>query len=342
VTAYDAANNQGYDTITVTYAAPENISTPNTPSGTTSGLIGTSYAYTTGGSTADSGHQVQYRIDWGDGTNSDWLPIGTTSASHSWGSPGTYLVKAQARCATHPFIVSSWSGTFSVKISIILLQSPSSSTVFDSCALITNYQPTFSWTAAGSFSGFKILFSASPTDFTTTGIKVATGSATGTSSSWKPSAFNWKAIMKSSSNNGSIRPIYWKVVGTKADKTIVESEVRSFSIGTVAGITINEPLDGAILDPATLPTFDFGTNCNTKFKLEISSLSDFSVSTKVKGFSFTVTNPNLVTSLQKTLSSFQWTGVKKLIGTGTGYFRIKAWDGLSRPTVSEVRTFSIQ
>jgi hypothetical protein len=342
VTAYDAANNQGYDTITVTYAAPENISTPNTPSGTTSGLIGTSYAYTTGGSTADSGHQVQYRIDWGDGTNSDWLPVGTTSASHSWGSPGTYLVKAQARCATHPFIVSSWSEAFSVKISIIILQSPSSSTVFDSCALITNYQPTFGWTAAGSFSGFKILFSTSPTDFTTAGIKVAAGSATGTSNSWKPSSFNWKAIMKASYNNGSIRPIYWKVVGTKTDKTTVQSEVRSINIGTPQTVTINAPLDTAILDPATLPTFDFDTNCNTKFTLQISSLSDFSVSTKMKAFNFTVSNPNLVPALQKTLPSFQWTSVKKLIGTGTGYFRIKAWDGLSRPTVSEVRTFSVQ
>jgi hypothetical protein len=229
-----------------------------------------------------------------------------------------------------------------VKISIIILQSPSGSTVFDSCALITNYQPTLSWTAAGSFSGFKILFSTSPTDFTTRGIKVAAGSATGTSNSWKPSSFNWKAIMKSSNNNGSIRPIYWKVVGTKADKTTVESEARSFSIGAPQLVTINAPLEGAIIDPAIAPTFDFDTNCNTKFKLEISSLSDFSVSTKIKAFSFTVSNPNLMPSLQKTLSSFQWNGVKKLIGTEAGYFRIKAWDGISRRTVSEVRSFTIQ
>jgi hypothetical protein len=342
VRAYDAANNQSHDTITVTYAAPEAISTPNPPSGTTSGLIGTSYAYTTGGSTADSGHQVQYLFDWGDGTNSGWLPTGTTSASHSWSSPGTYLVKAQARCATHPFIVSSWSEAFSVKISIILLQSPSSSTGFDSCALITNYQPSFSWTAVGTFSGFKILFSTSPTDFTTRGIKVAAGSATGTSNSWKPSSFNWKAIMKASNNNGSPRAIYWKVVGTKADKTIVGSEVRSFSIGAPQLVNVHAPLEGAILDPATLPTFDFDTNCNTKFKLEISSLSDFSVSTKIKAFNFTVSNPNLTLSLQKTLSSFQWNGVRTLVGMGMGYFRIKAWDGLSRPTVSEVSTFTIQ
>jgi hypothetical protein len=229
-----------------------------------------------------------------------------------------------------------------VIISIIILQSPPSNTVFDSCTLATNCQPGFSWTAGGTFSGFKILFSTSPTDFTTRGIKVAAGSAAGTSNVWKPSSFNWTAIMKSSNNNGSIRPMYWKVVGTEADKTTVESDVRSFSIGTSQSVTIKAPLRAEILDPAISPTFDFDTNCNKKFKLEISSLSDFSVSTKIKAFNFTVRNPNLVLSLQKTLSSFQWKGVKTLVGAGTGYFRIKSWDGLSRPTVSEVGSFTIQ
>jgi hypothetical protein len=148
--------------------------------------------------------------------------------------------------------------------------------------------------------------------------------------------------MKSSNNNGSIRPIYWKVVGTKADRTTIGSEVRSFNIGTPQILNINAPLNNAILDPAILPTFDFDTNCSAKFKLEISSLSDFSVSTQIKAFNFTVSNPILMPSLQKTLSSFQWNGVKKLIGTGTGYFRIKAWDGIGRTTVSEVRSFTIQ
>jgi hypothetical protein len=224
----------------------------------------------------------------------------------------------------------------------ITLQSPPNGEIFNSCSLTTSHQPTFSWTPSGTYTGFKILFSTSPTDFTTTGIKVIVGNAKGTSSDWKPPSFNWKTIMKSSNSNGSIRPIYWKVVGTKADRTTVESEVRSFSIGTPQTVDINAPLNNAILDSAIPPTFDFTTTCNTKFKVEISSVSDFSVSTKVKGFNFTVSNPNLVVSLQKTLSSFQWDGVKKLVGPGTGYFRIKAWDGLSRLTVSEVRPFTIQ
>ncbi len=38
----------------------------------------------------------------------------------------------------------------------------------------------------------------------------------------------------------------------------------------------------------------------------------------------------------------QWSSVKTLVGTETGYFRIRAWDGISRESVSEVRAFTIQ
>jgi hypothetical protein len=95
----------------------EVISTPTTPSGPTSGTTGTSYSYSTGGSSSNLGHSVQYLFDWGDGTNSEWLPVGTTSASKSWVSEGTYMVQAQARCAVHTSVVSGWSGTLSVTIS---------------------------------------------------------------------------------------------------------------------------------------------------------------------------------------------------------------------------------
>jgi hypothetical protein len=229
-----------------------------------------------------------------------------------------------------------------VEILMISLQSPSNNTVFDPCALITNYQPTFTWTPIGAYTGYKILLSASPTDFTTTGVKVATGSATGTSNSWKPSSSGWKAIMKSSDNYRNIRTIYWKVVGTKADKTIVESGVGNFSIGTPQTVTINAPLDAAILDPAFPPAFDLNMKCNTKLRLEISSLSDFSDPKKIKKFTFTIKDPNLTPAVQKTLSSSQWKAVNKLIGTTTGYFRVRAWDGIKRETISEIRSFTIQ
>ncbi|MGD0624593.1 MAG: fibronectin type III domain-containing protein, partial [Thermodesulfobacteriota bacterium] len=49
---------------------PETITAPNTPSGPTSGTTGTSYSFSTGGSSSNLGHSVQYQFDWGDGTYS--------------------------------------------------------------------------------------------------------------------------------------------------------------------------------------------------------------------------------------------------------------------------------
>ena len=94
----------------------ETVSIPNILTGPITGTTGVSYSYTTGGSISSLGHSVQYQFEWGDGTNSGWLPVGTTSASHSWTSVGTYLVKAQARCATDASVLSSWSSYISVNI----------------------------------------------------------------------------------------------------------------------------------------------------------------------------------------------------------------------------------
>lgn len=221
----------------------------------------------------------------------------------------------------------------------IILQSPANGAVFDSCSLITNYQPSFKWTATVAFTKYRILFSISPTDFTAA---IVSANVRSTQDGWIPPIGSWKKIMTASYNNGSIRDIYWKLIGTTSDKTTAESDVSNFQIGTPQAVTINAPDNGAVLSSATLPTFDFGANCNVKFKLEISSLSDFSDSTKIKGFNYSTKDPNAETALHKTLTASQWSSVKKLVGTGIGYFRIKAWDGLNRESVSEVRGFTVQ
>ncbi len=95
----------------------ETVSIPNILTGPINGTTGVSYFYTTGGSTSNLGHDVQYLFDWGDQTNSGWLPVGIASASHSWGSVGTYPVKVQARCAADTDVLSSWSSALSVNIS---------------------------------------------------------------------------------------------------------------------------------------------------------------------------------------------------------------------------------
>jgi hypothetical protein len=97
-----------------TWAVPEMITTPSTPSGTSTVPLATSYAYSTGSATSSLGHTVQYLFNWGDGTTSGWLTSGTTTVLHSWSSAGTYAVTAQARCVTDTSIVSSTSSSFSV------------------------------------------------------------------------------------------------------------------------------------------------------------------------------------------------------------------------------------
>ncbi len=94
----------------------ETVTTPTPPSGPTAGTPGTSYTYSTAGAISNLGNPVQYFFDWGDGTNSGWLAVGTTSASHSW-SLGSYSVTAQARSATNTSVVSSRSSAFTVAIS---------------------------------------------------------------------------------------------------------------------------------------------------------------------------------------------------------------------------------
>jgi hypothetical protein len=62
----------------------------------------------------------------------------------------------------------------------------------------------------------------------------------------------------------------------------------------------------------------------------------------MKGFNYSTKDQNIQTSLQKRLTAAQWNAVKKLVGSGTGYYRIRAQDGIKRETVSEVRSFTIQ
>lgn len=77
----------------------DTISTP-TPSGPSAVLAGTSYAFTAGGAVSSLGTPIQYFFYWGDGSNSGWLPAGTTAASHAWSAAGNYQVSLLARGAT--------------------------------------------------------------------------------------------------------------------------------------------------------------------------------------------------------------------------------------------------
>ncbi len=90
--------------------------TPSTPTGGASGQAGTPGNFST--STTDpDGDAVRYTFDWGDGTQTQtgYLASGATAnASHAWGSPGTYSVRAMATDVHGA--TSAWSGSSIVTI----------------------------------------------------------------------------------------------------------------------------------------------------------------------------------------------------------------------------------
>lgn len=99
----------------------ERITTPGTPTQAPTGavIIGQTFTYSTGGSASNIGDPVQYFFDWGDGTSSGWLPVGTTSAQKTWSSGGQFIVRAKARCAIHTHIESDWSPGLTVDIETV-------------------------------------------------------------------------------------------------------------------------------------------------------------------------------------------------------------------------------
>ena len=102
----------------------EIISISSTPSGPSSGFTETSYSYSTGGSSSNLGHSVEYQFDW-KGNGSDLSPWGAATQSKAWSVPGTYNVKARARCATDTSVVSEWSSGLPVTITAEIVSSPS-------------------------------------------------------------------------------------------------------------------------------------------------------------------------------------------------------------------------
>jgi len=223
----------------------------------------------------------------------------------------------------------------------LILGTPLSGTVFEASTLINKYQPSFQWINDGTCKSYTIYFSTSPTDFSNIAYLITKATIPGTKSSYTPSLGIWQKIMKSSNNNGNIRDIYWKVVGTKANKTTEGNAGRHFRIDDPLPGVAQSSGDEYLLPSGTPPTFTFGAYSNVKFQLEISSVSDFSDSKKIKKFIYTVSDPNVTPSFQKTLTLGQWKSIKLLIGTGTGYFRVRAWDGIGRETVSGVSPFII-
>jgi hypothetical protein len=334
----DLANQRG---VILRYStSDETISTPSTPSGPTNIASNISSTYYTGESTSNLDHSIQYSFDWGDGTNSGWLPVGTVGASKSWTSPGTYQVKAQARCDTDTSEVSKSSSTLSVTVSDtptpIKLLSPAGGTSYTGCSLYS--LPTFAWETDSSFASYEIQFS-----------KTESFDATIASDKTSPTSVSvdknlWKKVLAAPGSSGSGSsapvslggPVFWKVVGTRSDKTTVISDTFSVLIDppqAVGNLAVTNT------SKSSTPTLSWDNQCNIKFKVWFGSNANFSKKTSA---SFSITDPNEDGGVfSHSLNSGQWTTVQQLVGKVSGspiYWYVESKDGAGRRIIVQPPT----
>ncbi len=137
----------------------EIVSTPTSLSGPTAGATATLYTYMVGGSASNMGHSVQYLIDWGDGTDTGWLAEGITSASKSWESPNTYVVRAKARCIDHAEVESGWIDPVSVTVALISYTAVTLLAPDGIGAVPAGSTYTIQWAAPPAASTFRVFYS---------------------------------------------------------------------------------------------------------------------------------------------------------------------------------------
>ena len=214
---------------------------------------------------------------------------------------------------------------------------PPNNAIFDACSLYS--PPTFSWTAGDTFKDYKIQFSKD-SSFAQPLIMVKTKTLEAVISS---SA--WKKILKISGPSGGT--IYWRVVGTKPDKTVVVGDAFSLLIEAAEAVGNPQILPTNRTVPP-LPILTWVNNCNKKFKVWFYNDPDFYTDLKKKGvkkkaFSFNILNPNdNGGSFLKELTSGQWTSIQNVVGKTSGsiiHWHVESWDVVNRYNKTQRMSF---
>lgn len=324
----------------------ETISTPSSPTGLSNGTTGTTYTYTTGGSSSNLGlgHPIQYLFEWGDGTNSGWLPVGKTSASKVWTSDGSWLVKVKARCETHSPVESVWSPEVSVNITIpihsVSPPTPSNNTLFRTCSLYPPNPPqAFQWTPDPGelFTRYEIQFSPN-NSFTSIPVKVRV--TTTTSTLTNPI---WQKVLAIPGLSGGT--VYWRIVGTRANKTIATSETGSIIVDPPKPVE-NPQISHSSKTTTPPPKLSWLNNCNTKFKVWFGNDPDFA-KPGMKKTSIAATDSNPYDNSERFelfLTSGQWIKIRNVVGDVPGstiYWYVESWDVLKRYTKTDVLHFDL-
>lgn len=108
-------------TVDVVKPPDEKVSKPDLPGGERVVDVGGPVEFTAGGSKSTRGHALQYRFDFdaaGEHDYSQWISTDIRDlavASAEWNQSGGYVVKAQARCASHTSAESEWSDGFGIE-----------------------------------------------------------------------------------------------------------------------------------------------------------------------------------------------------------------------------------
>ena len=213
-------------TLDVVVFVVETISTPTTLSGPAIGVTGTPYSYTTGGSTSNVGHTVEYQFDWkGDG--SDLSPWGSATQSKTWTTAGTYNVRARARCSVDTSAVSGWFAGLSVTIS--------ASTETIPCTVATN--PT-------NPSGLQVTVDGTPYTAPHT-------------FAWIPGSSHTLSVASPQSGTSGTRYVYssWSDGGAQSHTVTGPSSSTTYTatFSTQYELTINSsPLDGGAVTPSPM------------------------------------------------------------------------------------------
>jgi hypothetical protein len=232
-------------------------------------------------------------------------------------------------------IVLAFSGTVMISLSsaetgnvVINALVPLNGVEFSACTYFN--PPVFQWETDGVFKKIEIQFSKDNSFTTPIKLKGKPGinQIVSKTSSWK------KIFLLPSSEGGTV---YWKVVGTKPDKSTIESNVLSFVIKEPS------PAGNPLIDlGSSPPRLSWGNNCNISFKVWFSGADS---SAKKKGFSFKVADPETdggISSRQLTTS--QWKAINGLVANGSSNITwyIESWDKMKRYSKTREMSFMVE
>ena len=265
------------------------------------------------------------------GTDHDWAKISagyyhsvalkTGGTLWTWGSnQDGQLGDGTIAYRVSPFLVFA-SGPLS-------LITPTNGQGFTGCSYYN--LPTFSWSAGETFKSFEIQFSSEATFSSPVKVKCA-----GTLTEIQMKSSIWKKILFLPGGSGGT--VYWKVVGTNANKETEASDVRSIMI------LASQPVGSPEISPtqkSSTPTLFWENQCGKKFKVWFGSDSNI---TKKKLLSFSVANPmENGGEFERQLTSSQWTGIRNLsedVTDSTIYWKVESWDALNRHAQTDVMSF---